>query len=151
MDKSRALADRPGGFRFDRLDAHARGRRAGLATSDRTLLADVAQQSRDALGRAARLLDLWRDYRGRLASARASALPLKLLDQLFQRPVISGPAAAKHLGVTARSADLAIAKLLRAGLIREATGRRRGRLHLAAGILEAIEAPLWAEESEPTR
>jgi len=120
-----------------------------LLTLVACLPAGVAQQSRDALGRAGRLLERRRDCRGRLASARASALPLKLLDHLFERPVLSGPAAAKHPGVTARSANLAIAKLLRAGLIREATRRKRGRLYLAAGIMERIEAPLGAEQTAP--
>ena len=56
-------------------------------------------------------------------------------NHLFERPVIGAPAAAKHLGVTARTA-----KLLQAGLLQEAPGRRRGRPYLAAGIMDAIEA-----------
>lgn len=54
-------------------------------------------------------------------------------------------------GVGVRSANLTIAKLLRAGLIREATGRKRARLYLAAGIMDAIEARLGADEVAPTR
>lgn len=45
-------------------------------------------------------------------------------------------------GVDARSANLTIAKLLRAGLIRKAPGRKRDRLYLAADVMDAIEAPL---------
>ena len=55
-------------------------------------------------------------------------------NHLFERPFIGAPAAAKHLGVTARTA-----KLLQAGLLQEATGRSCGRLYLVARITDAID------------
>lgn len=76
--------------------------------------------------------DLWQNHR-----SQAPALALKLPVHLFEQPVIGSPAFAKHLGVTARTANLNIAKLMRAGLIQEANGRKRGRLYLAAGIMDA--------------
>jgi hypothetical protein len=91
-------------------------------------------------------LDLWQTYRDHLASARASALPLKLIDLLFERPVITVPIAAAHLDISYRAAGLIVAKLCAAKILDEVTGRQRPRVFVASGIIEAIEAPLPVPE-----
>jgi Fic family protein len=103
-------------------------------------LTGVAEQSQDAIRRTARLLELWKTYRRMFESARSSALPLTLVDDLFECPVLSVPKAARRLKVTQRSASLNIMKLVNAGILVEATGRERHRLFVCRGIIDAIEA-----------
>ena len=104
-------------------------------------LRGVAEQSRDALARSARLLALWQTYRGEFQSARSSALQLRLIDQLFAYPAITATQAAKLLHVTHRSAQLNIDKLIRKGMLKEVTGKQRNRVFVAPQIVTIIESP----------
>ena len=104
-------------------------------------LGGVAEQAQDAIRRSKRLMDLWRQYRQRLQSARTSALSLRLVDELFSYPAITIPQAAKRLQVTYGSAKLNIEKLARYGILRQATMRRRNRVFIAPEIVQIIEAP----------
>jgi Fic family protein len=103
-------------------------------------LRGVAEQSRDALVRSDRILQLWKNYRGEFQSARSSALQLRLVDQLFAYPAITANQAAKLLKVTHRSAQLNIEKLIRKGILKEATGKQRNRVFIAPQIVKIIEA-----------
>ncbi|MBI4455774.1 MAG: Fic family protein [Acidobacteria bacterium] len=102
-------------------------------------LTGVARQSRDAIWRTGKLLDLWQSYRRKFQLARSSALLMRLVDGLFESPVISISRAAARLGVTHRSATLNIQKMVDTGILTEVTGRERYRLFLARGILSVIE------------
>jgi len=102
-------------------------------------LEGVRAESDDAIRRSGQLLDLRRTYRQRLETARAPGLPLRLLDHLFTSPVTTVARAAKLLDVTPRSAQLTIGKLLQAGMLEEATGRKRDRVFAAPGILRVLE------------
>lgn len=104
-------------------------------------LAGVAEQSRDAISRSKQLLDQWQSYRATLQSARSSALQLQLVDELFAYPAITIGQAAKRLNVTQRSAQLNIEKLVRKGILREGTGKKRNRVFIAPAIIQIIEAP----------
>jgi Fic family protein len=99
----------------------------------------VAQQAQDAVWRTGRLLELWREYRDRVTLAHASATVLKLVDRLFESPVVAISMAAKNLGVTHRTATITVRKLVEANILQELPGRRRNRLYAAAGIMEVIE------------
>ncbi|MBI2351613.1 MAG: Fic family protein, partial [Deltaproteobacteria bacterium] len=103
-------------------------------------LRGVAEQSQDAVKRSSRLLDLRQEYRQKLQSARASALLLQLVDELFSYPAISIARAAKQLDVTPRSAQLNVDRLMDEGILEEATGRKRNRVFIAPGIIRIIEA-----------
>jgi Fic family protein len=108
----------------------------------RFFLAGVAEQSQDAVDRWTRLLALRDDYHRRLQSARASSLALKLVDDLFVRPAITIAEAASSLGVTRRAAQQNLEKLERAGIVEEATHRRRNRVWLAREIVDLLERRL---------
>lgn len=99
----------------------------------------VATQAADAIRRSDGLLKLWQTYRDQLQSARASALLLQLVDDLFAYPALSNPGVSKRLNITPRSAQQNINKLIDAGILREATGRRRNRVYIAADIIDIIE------------
>lgn len=103
-------------------------------------LRGVAEQSRDAVQRSEKLLDLWNRYRKQLQTTRSSASALKLVDDLFRRPYLTVSSAASVLGVTFRAASLNVAKLVRAGILKELPGRKYGRIFRAREILEVLDA-----------
>lgn len=102
-------------------------------------LAGVAEQARDALWRTEALLRLWQEYHQRFSTARSSALLLRLVDELFEYPVLTVPRVAGRLGITQRAASLNIQKLVGAGLLEEVTGRARYRYFAAQAIIELTE------------
>jgi len=108
----------------------------------RFFLSGVTEQSIDAVRRAARIGALRDAYHANLQRARSSALLLKLVDELFHHPAITVPGAARQLKVTQRAASQNIVKLVRAGILAEATGRARNRIFVADGIIRAIEEDL---------
>jgi len=104
-------------------------------------LRGVAEQSRDAITRSDQVLRLWQDYRRRLQTARSSALPLQLLDELFSYPVITVGLATRRLKVTRATGNKVIQKLVRAGILEEATGVKYRRIYTAPEIIRTIETP----------
>ena len=100
----------------------------------------VTEQSRDALQRSKRLLDLWQQYRAAVQTPRASALALQLVDELFAYPAITTAIAATLLHVTPRAAQNNLDKLIAAGIVREVTGRKRNRIFVAEEIINIVEA-----------
>lgn len=105
----------------------------------RYFLKAVAIQSRDAVQRIDNLLALRQEYRARLQQARASALLLQLVDDLFDFPAIINPTLSKRMKITPRSAQLNIDKLVERGILREATGQQRNRVYVATEIVGIIE------------
>lgn len=104
-------------------------------------LRGVAEQARDAIRRSDSLLGLWQDYRKKLQAARASALLLRLVDELFSYPAITIARAAERLNVTRPSAQRNVMKLVKEGILKEATGRQRNRIFVAPAIIDVIQAP----------
>jgi Fic family protein len=80
-------------------------------------LEGVSVESRDAVERSQRLRALRDDYRARLQKARASALPLRLVDALFDRPALTVRQARELLGVTYPAARGNLDKLVAAGIL----------------------------------
>lgn len=100
----------------------------------------IEVQSQDAIRRSDAVLDLWNTYRLKLQEARASALLLSLVDDLFSNPAINTKIAARILNVTPRSAQLNIDKLVESGILEEVTGQRRNRIYAAREIIATIES-----------
>ena len=105
----------------------------------RFFLRAVATQAGDAISRTDELLVLWEKYRAGLQEARASALLLRLVDQLFAFPAMTTKMATEILSVTPRSAQLNIDKLVEADILHEATGRKRNRVYVAQEIFAVID------------
>jgi Fic family protein len=99
----------------------------------------VARQSRDAAWRTHELFALWRDYRERVQATQSPAKLLRLVDSLFDLPVVTIPGAARQMGVTHRTATRSLRKLVRAGIVKEVTGRLRNKIFAAPQIIEIIE------------
>jgi Fic family protein len=103
-------------------------------------LVGVAEQSRDAMHRANRIIDLWLSYRQRFQDARHSVLTLKLLDEIVAIPVITYRKAEQILKVTPRAARQNVDKLVDAGLVEEVTNRGRNKIFVASEIIAILEA-----------
>jgi Fic family protein len=99
----------------------------------------IAEQSRDAIERAKRLLDLWQSYRQRLQAKSQSVTILALIDELFASPIVTVSYAEKKLGVTYPAANNNIAKLVAEGILRETTKKQRNRVYVADAILKLLD------------
>ncbi|MFZ1466873.1 MAG: Fic family protein [Anaerolineae bacterium] len=96
----------------------------------------VAEQARDASARAKRLQDLQAEWRAHIIHARAPALTLVLIDELFRSPMVTIPHVAKLLGVTYHSAQRHVERLLHAGILTQVSDQSAGKLFSAREILE---------------
>jgi Fic family protein len=99
----------------------------------------VAEQAKDALECAHRILQLKERYRGRLQAKRATGTSLALLDGLFLNPYVTISGAARDIGVTFAAAQAAIQKLENLKIVREITGSKRNRVYFAQELLRVIE------------
>lgn len=106
----------------------------------RYFLLGVEQQSKDAVKRAARLLEMRQEYRDNLQAARSSALLLRLIDDLFAHPVTTIKNAVASLEVTPRAARQNIDKLINAGILKEVSERQRNKIFIAEEIISVLEA-----------
>lgn len=104
-------------------------------------LRGLAEQSRDAIARSHKLLDLWRAYRQMVQTSRSSALLLTLIDELFDRPYLTFSGAKTLLKVTFRAAQSNVRKLVSAGILDEMPGRTYNRIFFARKIIDILEAP----------
>ena len=101
-------------------------------------LAGVEWSARRALRQAQQLLALRERLRASLVTdPRATAL----VDALFENPFIDPARAQTLLAVSAPTARKSLLVLEAAGILRECSGRRRGRVYLADAILAAIDDP----------
>jgi Fic family protein len=103
----------------------------------RFFLEGVTASAHEAIGRAEALAALRRKYHAKLSSARSSALLLKLVDSLFELPMLTIGKAASLLDVTPAAASANLRKLVDAGILTEVTGRVRDQRFLARELLEA--------------
>ena len=77
-------------------------------------------------------------WREQLTQTRASALLLRLVDSLFDAPMLTIPQAQKLLGVTYRSASQNIQKLVKIGILHDAGATPEGRVFVARDVLHAV-------------
>ena len=102
-------------------------------------LRGVAEQAVDANTRAKRLQDLQIEWRERLQAKRyTSAALLRLVDELFRTPTLTVPQVQKRFGVTHRSANQMVERLVRENILIALPGRMRNRQFIAQEILDAL-------------
>ena len=110
-------------------------------------LQGIVVQSRDAVARSRRLLDLRETYRQQLQNQRAAARLLQVTDYLFAQPIVTTTGVSEALtDIDYQSAYRYVTALEQEGILREITGRTRHRIYQADAVLEAISAPLPGEE-----
>ncbi len=79
-----------------------------------------------------------RDRRRMMGHSRSTVAAIRLLDRLPSNPVMTVPRAAEMLGLTAPPARKAIELLESLGVLREISGKRRGRAFAYREYLEAL-------------
>jgi Fic family protein len=89
----------------------------------------VIDVSREATRTAAAILRMREEYRNRITErlGRAAANGHRIMDRLFDHPIITVKTARDWLGVSAVSANILVNRLVEAGVLREITGYARNR------------------------
>jgi Fic family protein len=102
-------------------------------------LGAVAVQSKAAVNRCRELLDLRTSLRGRFQNISNSSNLLRLIDHLFEHPVVTNRGAAEALGISFPAAQSNIDKLISQGVLGEVTGRRKNRIYVAQPVIDVIQ------------
>ncbi len=79
-----------------------------------------------------------RDRNRLLAHGRPTVAAIQLLDRLPSNPIVTVPSASKLLGLTAPPASKAVSLLENLGILREITGKRRGRAYEYQEYLQVL-------------
>jgi Fic family protein len=103
-------------------------------------LRGVVQQAGDACARARQLEDLRSGWRRSLMSKPGSVQPLKLMEHLFQTPILTVRSAENILGVTYVTAQKHVKRLVDEQILRPAGNTPSGRLYIAGKILQVAES-----------
>jgi Fic family protein len=115
-------------------------------------LRGVVSVSREATETARRILALREEHRASVTAqlGRAAGNGHRLLEHLYQRPIVSVADVQRLTGTTYTAANKLVLRLTRLGLIKEATGHKRNRLfRYEPYILIFGEDPV-AEPTAPT-
>lgn len=102
-------------------------------------LEGVRSEAQDAAARAKRLQDLQHVWRDQFTGARGSALTLRLVDALFETPIVTIRRVREILGVTYPPAKQHVDKLVRAGVLVPFGERSYGKAFAAEAILRVID------------
>ncbi len=103
-------------------------------------LLGVARMSEDALSRATRINRLLAGWQKKV-SGESSKNPLRLVELLGANPFLTTKAAAGALGVAFTTAQRAIGRLERAGIVKRIGEAKRDRVYCATALLEILEEP----------
>jgi Fic family protein len=101
-------------------------------------LRGVIEQSMDAYERARQLMVLQQDYHSIVHATKRSALQIRLVDLLIERPVVTPVFVSRYFRVTYQTAKTNIGKLVKAGILKEVTGAKRNKVYVAERVLHVI-------------
>jgi len=118
-------------------------------------LQGVYQISQTATATARAIFELRERHRGIIGKSSSSASAVRLLDYLFEHPIISVRMAQRHLGCSYVAAGHAVSRLERVGVLRETTGAGRNRRYRYDDYLQlfaqqALALPSSQNDSEPS-
>lgn len=108
----------------------------------RFILKAVHTQTFDAIWRSEQLIDLRERYRTMLKAEGAATRVLKLVDHLFEFPVVNASEAQRVLEAAKPAVYRDLSVLERLGVITEVTGRERDRDWVARQIIQVVEAQM---------
>jgi Fic family protein len=100
----------------------------------------VAIQSRSAILRSNKLLQLWNYYKSIVQGITNSSAALQLVDMLFEKPAVTISQVAERLAITFRAAQLNVEKLVTNRILVEVTGKGRNRIYAAREIIATIQS-----------
>ncbi len=111
-------------------------------------LRGVAEVSQEAAGTAASILRMREEYRGRITEflGRAAGNGHRIMDQLFDQPIVNVATVSRWLGVTQAGANNLVRRLVGIGLLREITGYARNRRFRFDPYLRLFEDPGGEDE-----
>ncbi|MBX6421216.1 MAG: Fic family protein [Nevskia sp.] len=103
----------------------------------------VIEVSQQATHTAAAILRMREDYRARITErlGRAAANGQRVMDRLFDHPIVSVAKVREWLGITPAGANQIVARLENIGLLREITGYARNRRFRFEPYLRLFEEP----------
>ena len=104
----------------------------------RYFIGGVAEQSKAAEETGHRILALEKRYRQQLQKEAVSAPVLQLMDMLFLNPFVSLPGVSDYLKITWPTAKASVERLVKLGILREVSGRKRGRIYCAEELLNIV-------------
>ncbi len=106
-------------------------------------LRGVTQVSREATDTARAILEMRENYRRVLSEqlGRAAGNGHRVMDRLFEHPIVSVGTVHDWLGMTPAGANTLVGRLVRAGLLTEITGQARNRRFRFDPYLRLFEGP----------
>jgi Fic family protein len=105
---------------------------------------DTADQAASA---ARRIVALFADHQKQIERlGRPAASVLRVFQHMQRNPIVSIPAAARKIGISAPTVSKSLDHMQRLGILREITGRERHRLYVYEDYLAILN-----EETEPIR
>ncbi len=115
-------------------------------------LRGVFEVSLAATDTAREILKIRDAARAHVSSHNAGANALRLLDQLFKEPFITAARVQHRLGVSTQTAHDVVRRLEELGILREVTGRKRGRIFRYDDYLELFNRQMLRsnETADPT-
>jgi Fic family protein len=102
-------------------------------------LRGIGTQASVAAEDSQRIVKLQQRYRELLQQRKASPAATAIMEELFLNPYVTATRLSKRLKVSFPTVQSTIDWLVKAGLLREITGRRRNRIYFAEELLRAIE------------
>ena len=103
-------------------------------------LLGIARMSEDAQSRATRINDILDRWRSSLAG-ESTQTPLRVLELLSANPFITTTGAARELKLAFTTAQRAIERLERNGIVKQTSDAKRDRVYCAKAILDILEEP----------
>ena len=130
---------------YDRLSAvRTEGDWEGWTAFFLECVTEAAEDAVDVAGRLFRIVS--NDRAALLASGSATVNALRLLEAMPEHPVMTLPRAVDLLGVAKPTASKCIEELLKAGVLRETTGKQRDRVYVYEAYMTTLTDP---EKSSP--
>jgi predicted transcriptional regulator len=99
----------------------------------------VEEQATDAVGRIGRLIAERDDILSRLRTLNIRGTAVDVVRDLIGYPVLTVRTVAERHGVSNQAANTAVARLVAAGILQEATGRTYGRIFVSGPVMRIIE------------
>lgn len=103
-------------------------------------LLGIARMSEDAVSRATRINDIVAQWQKMLAGEPTNT-PLRIVELLAANPFITTTGVTRQLGVAFTTAQRAIERLERNGVVQQTTDARRNRVYCARALLDILEEP----------
>jgi Fic family protein len=103
-------------------------------------LLGVARMSEDALSRATRINDILMKWRSEMA-LESTKTPLRVVEMLSANPFVTTNGVARELKIAFTTAQRAIERLERNGIVRQTSDAKRNKVYCAQTLFDILEEP----------